>query len=216
MANIKRTSLITLMDIATSGLPDDEYKEKWSLEISSKSSRYIKSIVTKAQMIGIRLAQTRGMAANIDMDNSVIHIFVESDPCVNVENLNHLFSYIQFRSIDISKFEIENLTDLSRWFLGCYKLKEVKFNRNTDFSRVKSVYKMFADCTELRKVDLSFANFDSLENADMAFFNCSKLESVSVNRSFRPYSADGIFDLCGHRHELALEMSRNTGIVLAI
>lgn len=213
MAYISRESLTNMLEMTMSRLPDDERAESWSLKFYSKSSEYIKSFLAKAQMIGVRLVSVRGMVANADMRDKVIHIFVESDPCVNVENITHLFSYIQFREIDISELELENLTSLFGWFLGCHKLKEVKFNKNTDFSRVKSAYKMFAGCVSLKKVDLSFAHFDSLENAYMAFLNCRELESISVNETFRPKSASGIFSLCDHKHKLELEMRKNTGMV---
>lgn len=213
MADIKRESLITLLDMVMNRLPDDESEELWSLKFYSKSREYMKSLLAKSRMIGIKLVSVRGMTAKADTRDKVIHIFVESDPYVNVDGLRHLFSHIPFRSIDISELEIENVTDMSCWFLGCHKLKEVKFNRNTDFSKVRSIYEIFADCPLLKKVDLSFANFGSLESAGMAFFDCRELESVSVNKTFRPKSTTGIFNICSHKHELELEMSRNTGIV---
>lgn len=213
MASIKRESLITLLDMVMNRLPDDEREESWSLKFYSKSREYMKSLLAKSRMIGVKLVSVRGMTATADMRAKVINIFVESDPYVNVEGLRHLFSYIPFRSIDISELELENVTDMSCWFLGCHKLKEVKFNRNTDFSMVRSIYEIFADCPLLKKVDLSFANFDSLENADMAFFDCRELESISINKTFRPKSTAMIFNLCSHKHELELEMSRNTGMV---
>lgn len=172
MACIKRDSLITLLEMVMGRLPDDEHAESWSLKFYSKSREYMKSLLAKSRMIGVKLVSVRGMTAKADTRDKVIHIFVESDPYVNVEDLRGLFSYIQFRSIDISELELENVTDMSRWFQSCHKLKEVKFNRNTDFSKVRSIYEIFADCTSLKKVDLSFANFRSLESAGLAFFNC--------------------------------------------
>ena len=213
MAGIKRDSLITLLEMVMGRLPDDERTEAWSLKFYSKSREYMKSLLAKSRMIGVKLVSVRGMTATADVRAKVINILVVSDPYVNVEDLRGLFSYIQFRSIDISELELENVTDMSRWFQSCHKLKEVKFNRNTDFSKVRSIYEIFADCTSLRKVDLSFANFRSLENAEMAFFNCRELESISVNKTFRPKSTACIFNLCNHKHELELEMSRNTGMV---
>lgn len=213
MASIKRDSLITLLEMVECRLPDDDGTESWSLKFYSKSREYMKSLLAKSRMIGIKLVSVRGMIATADARAKVISIFVASDPYVNVEDLRNLFSYIQFRSIDLSELELENVTDMSRWFNGCHKLKEVKFNRNTDFSKVRSIYEIFADCTSLRKVDLSFANFRSLESAGMAFFNCRELESISVNETFRPKSTAGIFNLCSHKHELELEMSMNTGMV---
>lgn len=213
MAGIKRDSLITLLEMVMYRLPDDESDESWSLKFYSKSREYIKSLLAKSRMIGVKLVSVRGMTATADVRAKVINIFVESDPCINVENIRNLFSYMQFRSIDISELELENVTDMSCWFRGCHKLKEVKFNRNTDFSKVRSIYEIFADCTSLKKVDLSFANFRSLESAGLAFFNCRELESISINKTFRPKSTAGIFNLCSHKHELELEMSRNTGMV---
>ena len=71
------------------------------------------------------------------------------------------------KTIDLSKFDTSNVTNMSGMFQNCSKLKIVYVSGLWDTSKVTSSFDMFMNCTSLvcavqfdsTKTDISMANY---------------------------------------------------------
>ena len=80
-------------------------------------------------------------------------------------------------SIDLSNFDLTQVTDMSAMFADCTELESIKFpivnaSEVTDFSSI------FQNCYSLESIDLSNFKTPKLENMNSAFIECSKLKYI--------------------------------------
>ena len=85
---------------------------------------------------------------------------------------------VELEYLDLTNFDISNVTDMSGMFNQCIKLKEIKGLNNFNTKKIVSMPIMFQECIELRYLDLS--NFDTSNVINMSFmFNgCIKLKEI--------------------------------------
>ena len=109
----------------------------------------------------------------------------EQDPIdfndVDVSNLNSfcynrvtgIFDRMLFKYIDISEWDVSNVTNMSCMFFGCKKLESVGDISSWDVSNVTDMSFMFYDCKELESVgDISDWNVSNVRNKDIMFLYC--------------------------------------------
>ena len=109
----------------------------------------------------------------------------EQDPIdfndVDVSNINSfcgkyntgLFDDMDFKHIDISEWDVSNVTNMSCMFYGCKKLESVGDISSWDVSNVTDMSFMFYDCKELKSVgDISDWNVSNVRNKDIMFLYC--------------------------------------------
>ena len=111
---------------------------------------------------------------NIDLSNfdtsSVTTMYGMFQNCSNINELN------------LDHFYTPKLKgNLSRFFLGCSKLKKIAF-KNIDTSRITNMTNMFGGCSSLIEVDLS--DLDTSSVTDMSsMFSKTKISNINIDTS---------------------------------
>ena len=82
-----------------------------------------------------------------------------------------IFDNTFFKYIDISGWDVSNVTNMSCMFLGCEGLKSVGDISKWDVSSVTNMCSMFCDCYSLNQ-DLSDWDVSSVTNMARMFFDC--------------------------------------------
>ena len=110
----------------------------------------------------------------------------EQDPInfndIDVSNINSFFNYdknigiferTKFKYIDISDWDVYNVTNMSYVFFMCDKLKSVGDISKWDVSKVTNMSSMFYKCKELKSVgDISKWDVSSVTDMGSMFCNC--------------------------------------------
>ena len=89
-------------------------------------------------------------------------------------------------SIDLSKFDASNVTNMYGMFYNCNDLKYINFRSPTDLSffdtsSVINMEGLFYNCSGLTSLDLSSFNTSSVNNMGELFYNCSGLTSLDLS-----------------------------------
>ena len=93
-----------------------------------------------------------------------------------------LFSRTKFKHIDISYWNVSNVTDMSRMFCGCESLKSVGDISKWDVSSVENTSNMFYDCKKLKSVvDISKWDVSSVTNMSFMFCDCNNFNQNLSN-----------------------------------
>ena len=102
---------------------------------------------------------------------------------INVSNIDSfysrnidkgIFDCMNFKYIDISDWDVSNVTDMRYMFYGCKELKSVGDLSNWDVSNVTDMSCMFFVCEKLELTgDLSNWNVSNVTNMDCMFNGCN-------------------------------------------
>ena len=85
-----------------------------------------------------------------------------------------LFSVTKFKYIDISDWNVSNVTNMSCMFFVCRELKSVGDLSNWDVSNVTNMVGMFYECNELKFIgDISKWNVSNVTNMSSMFDRCT-------------------------------------------
>jgi surface protein len=87
---------------------------------------------------------------------------------------------IKTKKYDISKWNMDNVIDMSFMFYKCSSLKELIFSNFTT-NNVTDMRCMFFDCKLLKKLDLSNFNTERVINMSWMFNNCSSLKELNIS-----------------------------------
>lgn len=82
--------------------------------------------------------------------------------------------------IDLSGWDISEVTSIVGLFFNCKNLKTITFSSNWDTSNIKDMAFVFIQCAELKTLDLSNWNTSKVENMDALFMRCSNLTSMGI------------------------------------
>ena len=83
-------------------------------------------------------------------------------------------------SLDLSKFNTANVTNMTIMFSGCSSLTELDI-RNFNTANVTDMSDMFKNCSSLINLDLSKFNTANVTNMSSMFSGCSNLTGLDVN-----------------------------------
>ena len=73
---------------------------------------------------------------------------------INSSNMKAMFQECkELENLDLSNFDVSNITDISFMFNGCNKLKEIKGIENFNTSNITNMSSLFQNCNELEKID---------------------------------------------------------------
>ena len=139
----------------------------------------------------------------------------EQDPVdfndIDVSNLDSfcndksegIFEYTKFKYIDISDWDVSNVTNMAYMFFMCKELESVGDLSSWDVSNVTDMYSMFDRCKELKSVgDISNLDVSNVTNMGYMFAYCKKfnqdLSKWDVSKVTNIISS---FYLCGIKHE---------------
>jgi len=84
----------------------------------------------------------------------------------------------KLESIDVSGWDVSNVTNMQNLFRDNYSLKEIKGIENFNTSNVTSMSYMFYNCSGLTSLDLS--GWD-VSNVQYMFCNCSGLQTLNLS-----------------------------------
>ena len=98
----------------------------------------------------------------------------------NVTDMNHMFSGCsKLTSLDVTKFNTANVTNMGRMFYNCSSLTSLdvtKFNT----AKVTNMGYMFSGCSKLTSLDVTNFNTEKVTNMSYMFYSCSSLTSLDV------------------------------------
>ena len=98
----------------------------------------------------------------------------------NVTDMSYMFSNCQFlESLDLSSFNTNKVTDMNHMFYNCCSLKSV-FVSSFDTNNVINMCHMFCECISLESLNLSSFKNKNVTNISHMFFNCSSLKSLNL------------------------------------
>ena len=120
-----------------------------------------------------------------DIDVSHIRSF-----CNDVGN-GGIFDNTFFKYIDISGWDVSNVTNMSCMFFGCEGLKSVGDISGWDVSNVTNMASMFCDCCSLNQ-DLSDWDVSSVTNMARMFNDCE-----SFNQNISNWNVSSVHDMTG-------------------
>ena len=93
-----------------------------------------------------------------------------------------IFAETKFKYIDISDWDVSNVTNMSYMFYVCKELKSVGDLSNWDVSNVMSMRSMFYWCTELESVeDISEWNVSNVTDIEYMFYRCESFNQDLSN-----------------------------------
>ena len=109
-----------------------------------------------------------------------------------------IFERTRFKYIDISDWDVSNVTDMSGTFFDCSELKSVGDLSSWNVSKVTDMKCMFSYCNTLVSVgNISKWNVSNVTNMYSMFYDCKlfnqDLSGWNVSNVTIPY---GIFDNC--------------------
>ena len=113
---------------------------------------------------------------------------------------NNMFSNCSaMTSVDLSGFDMSNVTDMSRMFYGCLDLPSLDLS-SLDTSKVTDMNRMFYNCLAITSLDLS--GFDTSNVTDMSsmFSSCSVLPSLDLSNfnTSNVTTMSNMFSVCAY------------------
>ncbi len=107
--------------------------------------------------------------------------FGDGFTCSAAKNMSQMFNNCSsLKKLDLSRFDSENVTNLSFLLNGCSSLTEVKFGKSFTCEAVTNMQSMFKSCSSLQSLDLYEFNPVSLQNTQEMFRDCSSLKEIIV------------------------------------
>jgi len=100
----------------------------------------------------------------------------------NVTNFSCVFSSCRnLKSIDLSNWVVSNkATDISCFFQYCRCLETIIRNKNWDTSNVTKFNGMFRECRNIKEIDLSDFVFSKATDVSWIFGNCNSLRKIKA------------------------------------
>ena len=101
-----------------------------------------------------------------------------------IENIAYAFANChKLTTIDLSRFNLENVIDLSYLFFSCITLENIIWP-NTKMNQLQILDHMFDNCTAIETIDLSNSiSLVSAINLDYAFSNCVNLKNFIISET---------------------------------
>ena len=93
-----------------------------------------------------------------------------------------IFENTKFKYIDISEWNVSNVTNMSRMFYVCNTLKSVGYLSDWDVSNVTNMSSMFLACEELESIgDISKWDVSNVTNMSYMFWYCKSFNKDISN-----------------------------------
>lgn len=113
-------------------------------------------------------------------NSDTIYFYTDADVMMLNQDCILTFSrFFNISSIDLSKFNSSNVTNMSLMFEGCENLTSVDFS-NFDTYNVTDMSSMFSGCINVVNLDLSNFNTGKVTNMVNMFDDCEKLVNLNV------------------------------------
>lgn len=121
--------------------------------------------------------------------------FIDTSKCVSFANL--FKDCANLEELDLSNWNVSNITTLSCMFQGCLKLKYLNL-KNWDTQKVTTINSAFSNCYELISINGSI-DLSNVTVSRYAFMNCYKLETLDLTNWNASKDTDRrqLFQYCG-------------------
>ena len=96
-----------------------------------------------------------------------------------LKNMSRMFEECALKSIDLSKFNSENVTDMSTLFEDSKYLESINLS-NLNTQNLTNIYAMFCGCSSLKSIDLSKLNTQNVTEMGSLFCRCQNLIDVNL------------------------------------
>ena len=93
---------------------------------------------------------------------------------------NLFYGCSKLTSVDLSKFDISQVTDISSMFSGCFNLENINLG-NLDFSSVENMKNVFYECHKLTSIDLFKFDFSKVIDMSNLFDGCINLIDIKLS-----------------------------------
>lgn len=98
-----------------------------------------------------------------------------------IQSMTSMFSGCSaLTSIDLSGWNVENVTEMGDLFYDCSNLKVLNLSGWTPKSLTK-IYRMFLNCTSLENINLSGWNLENMTEIQYMFSGCTSLKTVDLS-----------------------------------
>ena len=87
-------------------------------------------------------------------------------------------------SLDLSKFDTSNVTNMRYMFCSCSSLTSLDVSK-FDTSKVTDMRYMFYNCSSLTSLDVSKFDTSSVTNMNEMFYGCSSLNQIALGSKFK-------------------------------
>lgn len=116
--------------------------------------------------------------------SNVKAVTVADDGIAPVSTANWFYSFTNAASINLSKLDTRNVTDMSWMFYSCQALTALDVS-SFGTGSVTSMLCMFSECVSLTTLDLSSFDTGSVTNMICIFTECDSLERISLGTGFK-------------------------------
>lgn len=116
----------------------------------------------------------------------------------NISDMNSLFmDCANLTTLDVSEWNFDNATSMYSLFSGCSKLATLDVSK-WKMPKLKSINLMFANCTNLSNLNVSEWDTSSMTSMSYVFAGCSSLSSLDVSRwnTFNVTDMSTLFSNC--------------------
>ena len=115
----------------------------------------------------------------------------------NVTNIHRMFYMCkQLKSIDISNWDVSNVEYTAYMFSSCMNLESIGDISNWKVSKVNNMTNMFYCCEQLKSIgDLSNWKVSRVKDMDNMFYNCYKLKSVGDLSKWNVSNVKNMYDM---------------------
>ena len=107
-------------------------------------------------------------------------IFGEDFNTSKVQTMAHMFEGASVKSLDLSGFDTQNVTEMGCMFEDCVYLETLDLS-NFNVEKVKDFRGTFSSCHRLKSIDLSSFNTKSATDMTAMFANCFDLEELDLS-----------------------------------
>ena len=83
--------------------------------------------------------------------------------------------------LDLSSFNLENLSKAPNMFAFCTKLKEIKFKDSTRTSNLEEMTEIFSHCESLEHINTKIFKTKKIKNLNYIFENCFSLKELDLS-----------------------------------
>ena len=137
----------------------------------NKKSKFINKIkvYTKTQLRSIIWERYNNNKSFLDLTDIDVS---------ELDDLSDIFYQFLVEVVDISGWDISNVTIMDAMFGCCEKLKKIIGIENLDVSKLEDANSMFYMCENLVELDLTKWNPISLQNTSDMFYGCSNLKFI--------------------------------------
>lgn len=108
---------------------------------------------------------------------SLAFLNVNNWDMISGRSLSDMFAYSGITDIGLSKWNTENINNLSNLFFSCTKLKQIDLH-TWDISSVSTCHWLFRDCSSLEFINIEGWDTSHVNNMERMFGECPKLTTI--------------------------------------